>query len=349
MRVSSLDILSSVKNCLLSFKNMQFSSYLLLFLLAITPTSNARKSPERVRLSDVKALTLRKDLKTSHNRVSAIPQLNCIGGTAKGLYEIDVLRCKNAGSSYGDEDVQWTCTASLPAEFKLGSTDVICEGFSSSEDPYVLKGSCGVEYRLMLTKLGGEKYGRKGEDMWAGYGGRSKGGDWAAIIFWFLLIAVVGWMMFAALIRDRPGRRPRGAAPNPWFRGGGGGGGDGNNDDPPPPYEYRPSPKIKANSSRAPGAAHAQAQRGWRPGFWSGALGGAAAGYMAGNRGQSQQQRNQPAWNFNGVNGHGSGEEGSSFARAGAGRTSSSESSSSNSRYGSSRHESSGFGGTSRR
>ena len=41
---------------------------------------------------------------------------------------------------------------------RLGSTDVICEGYSSAEDPAVLKGSCGVEYRLMLTEAGHEKY-----------------------------------------------------------------------------------------------------------------------------------------------------------------------------------------------
>ena len=323
---------------------MHFSNCLYFLILAFTTTTpmliSARKSPQSLLLSDVKTLTLRKDLKTSHNRVPAVPQLKCIGGTAKGLYEIDVLRCKNAGSSYGDEDVQWTCTASLPPEFKLGGTDVICEGFASSEDPYVLKGSCGVEYRLMLTKLGEEKYGRKGKDMWAGYDGRSKGGDWAAAIFWLIFIAVVAWMIYAALIRDSPGRRPPGAAPNHWS----GGGGGGDNDDPPPPYEYRPSPKAKATSSRAPRAAPAQAQGGWRPGFWSGALGGAAAGYMAGNRGQSQRPRDQSTWNLNGVNGRGNGEGSSMFAG-----TRSSGSSSSSSSYGTSTHESSGFGGTSRR
>ena len=241
--------------------------------------------------------------------------------------------------------MQWTCTASLPSEFKLGSTDVICEGFSSSEDPYVLKGSCGVEYRLMLTKLGEEKYGRKGKDMWGGYDSKSKGGDWAAVIFWSIFIAVVGWMIYAALIRDSPGRRPLGAAPNHWF----GGGGGGDNDNPPPPYEYRPSSKAKATSPRAPRAAPVQAQGGWRPGFWSGALGGAAAGYMAGNRGQSQQPRDQTTWNLDGVDGRGNGEESSSFAGFGPARSRSSESSRSNPGYGSSRHESSGFGGTSRR
>lgn len=326
---------------------MHFSNYFYLLILtciSITTTA-ARKPSESVLLSKVRSLTLRKDLKTSHNRVSAVPQLTCVGGTAKGLYEIDVLRCKNAGSSYGDEDVQWTCTASLPSEFKLGSTDVICEGFSSSDDPYVLKGSCGVEYRLMLTELGEEKYGRKGNDMWDGYNGRSKGGDGAAVIFWFIFIAVILWILWAACSRDTPVRRPPRAAPNHGF----GGGGGGDNDDPPPPYEYRPPPKAKATASRAPRAAPAQAQGGWRPGFWSGAVGGAAAGYMAGNRGQSQQPRNQSTSNFNGVNGLGNGEGSSNSGRAGVGRTTSSGNSNSNSGYGSSRHESSGFGGTSRR
>lgn len=331
---------------------MHFSSYLYLLILACNTTTLtlARKSPESVLLSDVKTLTLQKDFKTSHNRVSAVPQLKCIGGTAKGLYEIDVLRCKNAGSSYGDEDVQWTCTATLPSEFKLGSTDVICEGFSSSEDPYVLKGSCGVEYRLMFTNLGEEKYGKKGRNTSDEYDGGSKGGNWAAVIFWCIFIAVVVWMIYAAVIRDGPGRRPPGAAPNNWFGGGGAGGGGGDNDDPPPPYEYRPSsPKTKATSSRAPRAAPAQAQRGWRPGFWSGAAGGAAAGYMAGNRGQGQRPGNQSTWNFNGVNGRGGVEDGSTFAGAGAGRTRSSDNSSSSFSYGSSRYESSGFGSSSRR
>ena len=325
---------------------MHLSNYFYLpILAAITTNTAARRSPESVLLSDVKALTLRKDLRSSHNRVAAVPQLKCVGGTAKGLYEIDVLRCKNAGSSYGDEDVQWTCTASLPSEFKLGSTDVICEGFSSSDDPYVLKGSCGVEYRLMLTKLGEEKYGRKGKDTWSGYDGRSKAGDWAAVIFWSIFIAVVGWMIYAACIRDSPRRRPPGTASNPWF----GGGGGGDNNDPPPPYEYRPSSKANPTSSRAPRAAPAQAQGGWRPGFWSGALGGAAAGYMAGNRGQSQQPRDPSTGTFNGLNNRGNGAGSSTFAGAGRTRSSGSSSVNSDSGYGSSRHESSGFGGTSRR
>ena len=318
-------------------------------MLALTTitTFAARKSAESVLLSNVKTLTLRKDLKTSHNRVSAVPQLACVGGTAKGFYEIDILRCKNAGSSYGDEDIQWTCSASLPSEFKLGSTDVICEGFSSSEDSYVLKGSCGVEYRLMLTELGEEKYGKKGKDTWEGYRD-SQAGNHAALGFWVLFFAVVGWMVYAAFVRDDGVRRPRGI--NNLGFGGGGGGGD--NDDPPPPYDYHPPPpksKASSSSSRAPRAAPAQAQQGWRPGFWSGALGGAAAGYMAGNRGQNQQPRDQTTWGSPQANVGGNGEGSSRWGGSGSTRSCGSSNSSSNSSYGTSRHESSGFGGTNRR
>jgi hypothetical protein len=50
------------------------------------------------------------------------------------------MRCTNMGSDYGDEDVSWECKADLPRWFKLGSTDVVCEGYRDSEDQYVLKG-----------------------------------------------------------------------------------------------------------------------------------------------------------------------------------------------------------------
>ena len=311
---------------------MQLAKHLVLTISLLT-TTLARKTPESVLLSNVKTLTLRKDLQTTHNRVPAAPQLKCVGGTAKGLYEIDVLRCKNSGSAYGDEDIQWTCSASLPSEFKLGSTEVICEGFKNSDDPYVLKGSCGVEYRLILTKAGEEKYGRKGKGLFDDYEDY-KGGGTVAVLFWIVFIAVICWMIYSAFLRDRqPGARVNRPG---FFQGGGGGGGwGGGNDDPPPPYDYHPPPSKRTSTANP-------AETGWRPGFWSGALGGAAAGYMAGNRGSNQQPRSYGS-NF------GSRDNGEGSSRWGSTRSSSSSTSSSGPSYGSSRHESSGFGGTSRR
>ncbi|EKG09866.1 hypothetical protein MPH_13073 [Macrophomina phaseolina MS6] len=174
-----------------------------LLALATSNCAEAARNPkDSVLLSRIKTLTFRKDQMTTARRVSPIPQLECIGGDAKGLYEVDIMRCKNAGSDYDDENVQWTCQASLPEEFKLGSTDVICEGYDSPEDPFVLKGSCGVEYRLMLTPKGVEKYGDR-KSSWNnnyGLGEDEKLSKGISILFWMLFIAVALWMFFAACI-----------------------------------------------------------------------------------------------------------------------------------------------------
>ena len=54
---------------------------------------------------------------------------------------------------YG-RDVQWECKADLPDTLRFGATDVSCEGYANRNDPYVLVGSCGVEYELRYTEKG---------------------------------------------------------------------------------------------------------------------------------------------------------------------------------------------------
>lgn len=316
---------------------MRYLSFLYPTLLASSAlvgiVEGVRKPANSVLLSNVQSLTLRKDLKTSHRRVPAIPQLKCVGGNAKGLYDVDVMRCKNAGSDYDDDNIQWTCTASLPEEFKLGSTDVICEGYDSPNDPYILKGSCGVEYRLVLTDKGEEKYGKGG---W--FSGPKKGTDESggtgetvvSVLFWIIFIGVAIWIVFSAcVVRGGDVRRPDTWRPG-WGGGYGGGGPGGPGDDPPPPYDWRPQPK--------PSSSYRNDQQ-WRPGFWSGALGGAAAGYMAGSRG-NRQDYNQTAP---------SNQRGGSWWNNGEGSSSRSGSSGSSGSASSTRYESTGFGSTSRR
>lgn len=130
------------------------------------------------------------------------------------------MRCKNQGSDYDDDNVQWTCTAALPSEYKLGSTDVVCEGYDSSSDPYILKGSCGVEYRLVLTESGEEKYGKKGPSFISD----SQASNLPATLFWIIFVGVVLWMLYSAFIRNN-GNAPRNRVPRGPRRGGGGGGG----------------------------------------------------------------------------------------------------------------------------
>lgn len=265
-------------------------------------------------------------------------QLSCIGGNAKGLYDVDVMRCKNSGSDYDSENIQWTCTASLPDEFKLGSTDVICEGYDYPEDPYILKGSCGVEYRLVLTDKGHEKYGKGNGGHW--WGGDDEGSgrqdpktlgeQVAAALFWMVFIGVAGWILYNIVRQWGQGPAGAGGAAGNrpgWGGGGGGWGGNDDTDDPPPPYDYQGRPGKSTYGTNQP--------QGWRPGMWSGALGGAAAGYAAGRMANRGNQTNS-GWGSN-TGGWNNG-EGSSRSSSGSGSS-----------FSNTRHESTGFGSTSRR
>lgn len=305
----------------------------LLALLYLTSTADAARKPSNaILLSQVKSLTLKDGALTSSRRVSPIPQLKCVGGGGCKHYSIDVMRCKNAGSDYGPEDIQWTCIANIPEEFKLGSTDVICEGYDGPDDPYVLKGSCGVEYRLLLTDKGEEKYGSPG------WGDSLYGDDGPGIaggVFWLLFLGVLGWIGWGIYKSWRDAApRPPGGGPGGGggFWGGGWGGGGPGGDDPPPPYPGYPGSKPSLG------------QQGWQPGFWTGALGGAAAGYLAGNRGQRQEERRGLfGGGYGSGYGSGGGYGGSPFGSP-RGPSRSGSGSSSGARY-----ESTGFGSTSRR
>ncbi|KAI9887783.1 MAG: hypothetical protein M1823_000424 [Watsoniomyces obsoletus] len=310
----------------------------------------AKKPSNSVLLSNVKSITLRNGQMTSHRRVSPIPQLKCVGGAAQEYYEVDIMQCKNQGADYDDNNIQWSCTADLPPFFKLGSTNVICEGYESPNDPYILKGSCGVEYRLIFTKLGQEKYDYASMDLMNMR--RRKPIGWEETIFWVIFLGVAGWIIYSIVMRllgNRP--RPMGGNNQPWGGGGGGGGGD----DPPPPYDfdgYQPPPPRKtydntpSASNAAQPPAQQQQQQGWRPGFWTGVLGGVAGAYLAGNRG-GQNQRGNPETHRGGGAGRDVGEGPSGWG--GRRGRSSDGGSGSPSFSSSSRYESTGFGSTSRR
>lgn len=240
----------------------------------------AQNPPGRdaILLSNVNTLTFRANRMTTARRVSAIPQISCVGPSGKicSLYQPDTVRCTNDGYGYNEEDIQWTCEAQLPSEFKLGSTDVVCEGYRSAEDRWVLKGSCGLEYRLMLTELGEQKFGKTGRDP-----NTSEGGWIDAIISIIFFLSIVGAFIYilSALCRDTPENRRQAPRRRGWFGGGGGGPGGGGG------YGPYPGPPPSYDSWNKPWYYN---QPGWTPGFWSGAFGGAAAGYGAGRYGRNR-------------------------------------------------------------
>ncbi|KAG7112736.1 Store-operated calcium entry-associated regulatory factor like protein [Verticillium longisporum] len=328
------------------------SALLLPLLLSLPAAAAAAKPPKNaILLSQVKTLTLRGDgAQTTHRRLPAVPQLKCLSAPKLcALHPIDVLRCTNQGSGYDAEDVQWSCAANLPVDLKLGNTDVVCEGYSSANDPYVLKGSCGVEYRVVLTDEGERRH----PNLAGGNGGWGRGEAGASalpgLLFMVLFVGVFAWIVYSACVaQDRNRRLGVDGQRRGWGGGGGGGGGPGggwgggwggggggwqpfnHDDDPPPPY-----PGAKPSSSNQQG-------QGWRPGFWSGLAGGAAAGYMAGGRNNNNNNnRNDRRTGFGG-GGYGYGTNDGYGWGAGPSRTSSGSSSSA-------RHESTGFGSTNRR
>jgi len=324
----------------------------LLTLLFIGIASSARvTNPNRVPrnavlLSKVSAITVRGGKHTESRRVAPVPQLQCVGpAEICRLYSVDVMRCTNEGADYDENSIQWSCKASLPEEFKLGSTEVTCEGYESSEDPYVLKGSCGVEYRLLLTEKGEEKYGSHINAKFAGSSGTAPSEKWAGYVFMavFMLVLFIILRGLYNAWRADPARRTR-PQPRGQGRGGGGGGGNDDDNDPPPPYDPRPPPRPKkqsTSSSRSSWASPQTRAEGWRPGFWTGTAAGAAAGYLAGRGGGRTQpeppQRRPAAGGWFG--GGGDDRPGPSTPRT----------SSSTPSFSTSRHESTGFGGTSRR
>ncbi|KAF9307224.1 Store-operated calcium entry-associated regulatory factor [Mortierella antarctica] len=306
------------------------SSTLLLtlaFLIAwISPASAfGSSSNQKVLLQDVRTLTLHRGRMTTGRRTSPVPQLNCIGGNACGDFEPDVVQCHNAGSD--GSDVQWKCEADLPNNVRFGQLDVYCEGYKNPDDPYVLKGSCGLEYKLVYTK----SYQRQGYSWddadinnWVK---QAKRRSWTETIYFFTWISVVGFIAISFLKKICRPAHPRHDPPPPyrasnhggggggggggWGGGGWGGGSGGSGGD-----NYKPS-----------------SSEGYRPGFWSG-LGLGLATHLA-TRDNNRRQHNA-GYNYQAPS--------SSYGSyAGAPATASSSSSSGSSRT------ATGYGGTRRR
>lgn len=109
----------------------------------------ARQSPgpDAVLLQDVQVLTLYSDKQTTGRRTTPMPQLQCVGGSAKAqAHTVTVVQCENKG--HDGQDFQWRCEAQLDAGLRLGRVSVSCEGYRDASDEWVLVGSCGLEYEL---------------------------------------------------------------------------------------------------------------------------------------------------------------------------------------------------------
>lgn len=117
-----------------------------LFLVVFAVALVTGQTP--ILLSSVQALTLKAGHQTASRRGPPVPQLQCVGGNCdQGAQHVKVMQCHSKGlDSYGMP--QWECKAEVPAGWRLGTTDVSCEGYANADDSYILAGSCGVEYTI---------------------------------------------------------------------------------------------------------------------------------------------------------------------------------------------------------
>lgn len=105
---------------------------------------------DKILMRDIDVLTLMSGRLTTGRRTAPVPQLNCVGV----LCDVElpkVVQCYNKGSNDRDT-IQWKCEGDLPLNYFFKNMEVSCEGYESPDDPFVLAGSCGLEYTLGVTK-----------------------------------------------------------------------------------------------------------------------------------------------------------------------------------------------------
>jgi hypothetical protein len=141
---------------------------LLVMTTGVPPCDAIFALPSKVNMSSMTALTFFANENTAHRRLAAVPHLKRIGGNAEAhaTRHVTLVHCQNVGNA-GGHNIQWKCTASnLPNKYLLERTDVRCEGYEYADDPYVLIGSCGLEYTLVKSHTH-EEYGGMSLFMWA--------------------------------------------------------------------------------------------------------------------------------------------------------------------------------------
>jgi len=193
------------------------------------------------------------------------------------MFQPEVVRCTNEGGE--GTDIDWKCEADLPESLRFGRVEVSCEGWSGSGDPYILKGSCGLQYRLVRVP----NFSEGENNLPSSFSRWFKSADIGGILFMSLWVSALIFMLYKLLSSclrggsdlarlSPPQRRPPPSGPPGSFF-------DPPNDDaadyPPPPYT-----DTSKNSPRN--------QDGFRPGFWSGlglgGLGATAATHYLRNR-----------------------------------------------------------------
>lgn len=136
-----------------------------IFMICVAmTTSQFIEQTQKVYLPNVTSLLFHRGHYTfySYNKAGTnqVPQLTCYPGnnltkTDCNKYGPYVVRCHNKGIN-DDLNIIWECEGNTGDYFKFGNIDIKCKGYYGSNNPYVLEGSCSLNYKLELTSKGEE-------------------------------------------------------------------------------------------------------------------------------------------------------------------------------------------------
>lgn len=256
-----------------------------LILLCIELTVFSASS-DRIKLTDLKIITLYSGKMTNGRRTYPIPQLKCVGGTAGcSAFIPKVVQCSNQGSD--GYDIQWECKTDMDNAYRFGNIEVICEGYDYPDDPYVLKGSCGLEYTIDFTKGGYQQkhsnnygYSYRNEQSYSKFGKTSVLGD---IIVLIIICIIIYAIIKTCLYRNEYSTTSDDRFPpsnDSYFSGGFNSPGFGSS---PPPPGFRAD--YSSDFGPGCGTPPRTSGTGTGGGFWTGAMTGGLLGYMFGSRG----------------------------------------------------------------
>lgn len=116
-------------------------------LLAVFAINSSYGYYDKVLLRNVQVLTFKEGRLTTSRRNVPVQQLLCTNCYTQEMKNVVTsMQCFNTG--FDGKDVNWKCKSEISKKWLLSNVDVVCEGYDYPDDPYILVGSCSVEYQL---------------------------------------------------------------------------------------------------------------------------------------------------------------------------------------------------------
>ena len=144
-RLSSLKALRAIEK-MCSPKLLSFFLMIGCFFLFGCPNSVTASFKERDKIlyKDLGTLYFSPGERTRARRTYSVPQLQCLKGCQ--YPQPSLVECTNTG--WDGSSNLWKCKSNLDSSYALDNVEIVCEGYSSADDPYVTVGSCSLEYSI---------------------------------------------------------------------------------------------------------------------------------------------------------------------------------------------------------